>query len=166
MNLWDEQLEKIEKLPPSSEKTKLIEEMFHCTIWNQFNTDQKIKLMELLEIDLAHQDNRKPNKIQVWQKLPSKASAAFPASNAIRISKHHLESIGIGSNVLFYCAIVHEHEHFTQYYDSLSNKKDSLTEEMRDNLKSLIPYGNKTATQYIEYRFQPTEYTLMSTTTD
>lgn len=101
MNLWDEQLEKIEKLPPSSEKTKLIEEMFHCTIWNQFNTDQKIKLMELLEIDLAHQDNRKPNKIQVWQKLPSKASAAFPASNAIRISKHHLESIGIGSNVLF-----------------------------------------------------------------
>ena len=158
MNSWDRELEKLEKLSPNSEKTKLIEEMFHSSIWNHLNSEQKIKLMELLEIDLSYQDNREPNKLQVWLKLPSRASAAFPASNAIRISKHHLENIGIGSNVLFYCAVVHEHEHFNQYYDSISDKKDSLTEEMRDNLKSLITYCNKMATQYIEYRFQPTEY--------
>lgn len=158
MNLWDEQLEKLENLTPSSEKTKLIEEMFHSSIWNQLSMEQKIKLMELLEIDLAHQENRKPNQIYVCQKLPSKACASFPFSNCIKISKFHLETIGNGSNVAFYCAIVHEHEHFNQYYDSISNKNDALTEEMRDNLKSLIPYGAKTATQYIEYRFQPTEY--------
>ena len=34
----------------------------------------------------------------------------------------------------------------------------SKTEEMRINLNSLIPYSGKTATKYIEYRLQPTEY--------
>ena len=29
MNSWDRELEKLEKLSPNSEKTKLIEEMFH-----------------------------------------------------------------------------------------------------------------------------------------
>ena len=158
MNAFDEQFSKIENLSPSKEKTKLIESMFHSSIWNQLDTNQKIRLLELLEIDFADQENRKPNKIEVWQKLPFIACASFPFSNSIKISKHHLETMGTKSNAKFYCAIKHEHEHFNQYYDSISTKKDSKTEEMRINLNSLIPYSGKTATKYIEYRLQPTEY--------
>lgn len=158
MNLFDKELGKIDQLSVSEEKTKLIESMFHSSIWDKLNINQRIRLLELLENDLAAQQNRKPNKIIVWQKLPSKACASFPFSNCIKISKHHLETIGIGSNAAFYCAIVHEHEHFNQYYDSISNKKDSKTEEIRTNLNAIIPYSNATATKYIEYRFQPIEY--------
>ena len=93
MNAFDEQFSKIENLSPSKEKTKLIESMFHSSIWNQLDTNQKIRLLELLEIDFADQENRKPNKIEVWQKLPFIACASFPFSNSIKISKH----IGIAS---------------------------------------------------------------------
>lgn len=158
MNALDEQFNKLEKLLPSKEKTKLIESMFHSSIWNKLDTNQKIRLLELLEIDLANQENRKPNKIEVWQKLPSIACASFPFSNSIKISKHHLETMGTKSNAKFYCAIKHEHEHFNQYYDSISAKKDIKTEEIRANLNSLIPYSRETATKYIEYRLQPIEY--------
>lgn len=127
MNLFDKELEKISQLTTSKKKTNLIESMFHSSIWNNLDIDQKIRLLELLESDLAAQENRKPNQISVWQKLPSKACASFPFSNCIKISKQHLETIGIGSNAAFYCAIVHEHEHFNQYYDSISNKKDTKT---------------------------------------
>lgn len=158
MNSLDEQFSRIEKLSPSSEKTKLIESMFHTSIWNKLSIEQKIRLLELLEIDLADQDNRKPNKISVWQKLPSIAQASFTFSNCIKISKHHLETLGVESNARFYCAINHEHEHFNQYYASISTKKDSKTEEIRVNLNSLIPYSDENATKYIEYRLQPIEY--------
>ena len=53
MNAFDEQFSKIENLSPSKEKTKLIESMFHSSIWNQLDTNQKIRLLELLEIDFA-----------------------------------------------------------------------------------------------------------------
>ncbi len=153
-------LQNLESMPFSEEKVILTDNMFHITVWNKMNMSQWVRLLQVLENNLACRDGRSPNKIEVLLKMPDLASASL-LTGKIRISQWHLEC-GFNDlsdmNAQTYSAICHEHEHFNQFIDAESDKDDKKTEECRVNLKSLIPYSDSSMQGYVEYRLQPTEY--------
>lgn len=156
----DDKLSKIETLPFDYERTTLTENMFHISIWNKMNTHQKVKLLQLLEDNLAYVQGRKSSKVVLKSKLPHMATSSY-ITNSIRVSQWYLEN-GLpylkDMNAQMYCAIVHEHEHINQFLVSGSNQHDSKTEEIRSNIANFIPYRDASISDYVDYRFQPIEY--------
>lgn len=153
-------LQNLESMSFSETKVTLTENMFHITIWNKMNLNQKVRLLQVLENNLSCKDGRDANEIKICLKLPNMASAS-KLTGKIRVSQWHL-TYGFNGlsdlNAQIYCAICHEHEHFNQFIDAESDKIDKKTEECRINLKSIIPYSAATVQEYIDYRLQPIEY--------
>ncbi len=159
MNI-ENSLQSLESMAFSDTKIRLTDNMFHITIWNQMNYNQNIKLLQILENNLSCKDGRAPSRVKNFLKLPNLASAS-KLTGEIRVSQWHFEMGFNGLNDLnaqAYCAICHEHEHFSQFLDADSDKIDKKSEECRVNLKSIIPYSDATLQKYVEYRLQPIEY--------
>ena len=159
MNI-EKSLQSLESMAFSDTKVILTDNMFHITIWNQMNYNQKIRLLQTLENNLSCKDGRAPSKIKNFLKLPNLACASR-LTGEIKVSQWHFEMGFNGLNDLnaqAYCAICHEHEHFSQFLDADSDKIDKKSEECRVNLESIIPYSGSTVQEYVEYRVQPIEY--------
>ena len=159
MNI-EKSLQSLESMAFSDTKVILTDNMFHITIWNQMNYNQKIRLLQTLENNLSCKDGRAPSRIKNFLKLPNLASASRLTCE-IKVSQWHFEMGFNGLNDLnaqAYCAICHEHEHISQFLDADSDKADKKSEECRVNLKSIIPYSESTLQGYVEYRVQPIEY--------
>lgn len=159
MNI-EKSLQSLESMAFSDTKVILTDNMFHITIWNQMNYNQKIRLLQTLENNLSCKDGRVPSIIKNFLKLPSLACAS-KLTGEIKVSQWHFE-MGFNDlndlNAQAYCAICHEHEHISQFLDADSDKIDKKSEECRVNLKSIIPYSGSTIQAYVEYRVQPIEY--------
>ena len=159
MNI-EKSLQSLESMAFSDTKVILTDNMFHITIWNQMNYNQKIRLLQTLENNLSCKDGRAPSKIKNFLKLPNLACASR-LTGEIKVSQWHFEMGFNGLNDLnaqAYCAICHEHEHVSQFLDADSDKIDKKSEECRVNLESIIPYSESTLQEYVEYRVQPIEY--------
>ena len=159
MNI-EKSLQSLEAMAFSDTKVILTDNMFHITIWNQMNYNQKIRLLQTLENNLSCKDGRAPSRIINFLKLPNLACASRLTSE-IKVSQWHFEMGFNGLNDLnaqAYCAICHEHEHISQFLDADSDKIDKKSEECRVNLESIIPYSESTLKEYVEYRVQPIEY--------
>ena len=89
--------------------------------------------------------------------MPHVATSSY-LTRKIKVSQRQLESCA-EMNAEIYCAIVHEHEHMSQFAiaDDI-DRTDEQAEIIRNNLFKMIPYGGNTVTEYVEYRFQPIEY--------
>lgn len=159
MNI-EKSLQNLESMAFSDTKVILTDNMFHITIWNQMNYNQKLRLLQTLENNLSCKDGRAPSRIENSLKLPNLACASR-LTGEIKVSQWHFEMGFNGLNALnakAYCAICHEHEHLSQFLDADSDKIDKKSKECRVNLKSIIPYSGSTLQEYIEYRVQPIEY--------
>lgn len=159
MNI-EKSLQSLESMAFSDTKVILTDNMFHITIWNQMNYNQKIRLLQTLENNLSCKDGRAPSGIKNFLKLPNLACASR-LTGEIKVSQWHFEMGFNGLNDLnaqAYCAICHEHEHISQFLDADSDKIDKKSEECRVNLESIIPYSESTLQEYVEYRVQPIEY--------
>lgn len=159
MNI-EKSLQSLESMAFSDTKVILTDNMFHITIWNQMNYNQKIRLLQTLENNLSCKDGRAPSGIKTFLKLPNLACASR-LTGEIKVSQWHFEMGFNGLNDLnaqAYCAICHEHEHISQFLDADSDKIDKKSEECRVNLESIIPYSESTLQEYVEYRVQPIEY--------
>ena len=156
----EKDLQNLESMPFSEIRATLTENMFHIVVWNMMNLSQRVRLLQMLENNLACRDGRTPSEIEVIPKLRSLASAS-KLTNKIRISQWHL-TFGFNGldnlNAQIYCAVCHEHEHFNQFIDAESEKSDKKTEECRINLKFIFPYSGASVQDYIDYRLQPIEY--------
>lgn len=159
MNI-EKSLQSLESMAFSDTKVILTDNMFHITIWNQMNYNQKIRLLQTLENNLSCKDGRAPSGIKNFLKLPNLACASR-LTGEIKVSQWHFEMGFNGLNDLnaqAYCAICHEHEHISQFLDADSDKIDKKSEECKVNLESIIPYSESTLQEYVEYRVQPIEY--------
>ena len=159
MNI-EKSLQSLESMTFSDTKVILTDNMFHITIWNQMNYNQKIRLLQTLENNLSCKDGRAPSRIKNFLRLPNLASASRLTCE-IKVSQWHFEMGFNGLNDLnaqAYCAICHEHEHISQFLDADSDKTDKKSEGCRVNLKSIIPYSGSTLQGYVEYHVQPIEY--------
>lgn len=153
-------LTKLENMPYSQTKETLTENMFYITVWNKLDTNQRVRLLQILENNLSYRDGRPASRVELYPKLPSLTQAS-EATRKIKISDWHLTSNFNELNNLnaqLYCAICHEHEHISQFVDVDSDKNDKKTEECRTNMKFVIPHSSTNVQGYIEYRLQPLEY--------
>lgn len=153
-------LSKIENMPFSIDRVVLTENLFHISFWNSMNTNQKVRLLQLLENNTSSIEGREPNQVIVRLKMPYIATASLEYRE-IRISQWHLEN-GLsylkGGNAQFYCAILHEHDHISKFVDSQSDIRNKEIDECRINFANMLPYSDKYISEYIDYRLQPIEY--------
>lgn len=153
-------LSQIEYMPFCEERIVSTQNLFHISFWNSMDTSQKVRLMQLLENNLSELDGRKPCKVVLFERMPNMATSSS-LWRMIKVSKWHLEqglSYLKSMNAQMYCAIVHKHEHISQFDDAESSKSDEKTIEIRKNIDKFIPYSDRNVTEYVEYRFQPMEY--------
>jgi|GEM_PF-4374071 len=152
-------IQSIKSLPFGSDKQVRIENLFHITFWKKMNTKTKLEVFQLLEDIISYAEGRNPSQIMPVLKQPQMASANVK-DNKIKISIYHLE-MGLdylnNINAQLFCAIIHEHEHISQYLVSQGLINDVNTEGYHNNFKNIIPYSDE-INGYTFYRFQAIEY--------
>ncbi len=75
MNI-ENSLQNLESMPFGATKVILTENMFHIAIWNMMDINQKIRLLQVLENNLACRDGRVANKVKLCLKLPNLTEAS------------------------------------------------------------------------------------------
>lgn len=151
-------IQNIERMPNGLEKSEKIETLFHITFWRHLSLENKLQLFQLLENDLSYKEARAPSKIVSILKQPYLACAPVER-NIIRVSEHQV-TFGVDyleeMNAQCYNAIIHEHEHISQYLCTLKPINDPKREAYKMNFDYFFP-PSTSVLEYTRYMFQPIE---------